>query len=378
MCRTWSSWLLLEAALAVGAVIFALSGCESSSPSRASVETPVPVPQIVRQSDGNQALQIGGGQVPGMTLVPVREVELPGILQATGQVAFDDRRVATIISRVTGRIEETRVSQWDTVRRGEPIVKLYSPDLMTAEAEYLQARTTSRLTSSPQINGGALGAAMVSAAKRKLELLGMNDADIAALNAPNPSIWMRAPIGGTVLDNKAIRGAQVNPGDVLYSLGTLDDVWVVANIYEDDLARVHEGEQLEAVVNAYPDDIFAGFISRVSPNIDAATHTLQIRCQVRNPGGKLKPQMLARVRIVTRPGRALLVPQEALVFDTNEYYAFVDVGSGHFERRKVELASWKEQGLARVTGGLKLGEQVVAAESVQLNELWHEASGEGS
>jgi Cu(I)/Ag(I) efflux system membrane fusion protein len=189
---------------------------------------------------------------------------------------------------------------------------------------------------------------------------------------------MRAPIGGTVLDNKAIRGAQVNPGDVLYSLGTLDDVWVVANIYEDDLARVHEGEQLEAVVNAYPDDIFAGFISRVSPNIDAATHTLQIRCQVRNPGGKLKPQMLARVRIVTRPGRALLVPQEALVFDTNEYYAFVDVGSGHFERRKVELASWKEQGLARVTGGLKLGEQVVAAESVQLNELWHEASGEGS
>jgi multidrug resistance efflux pump len=271
MYRTWSSWLLLQAALAVGAVVLVLSGCESSRPSRASVEMPAPVPQIVRQLDGNQALQIGSGQVPGMTLVPVREVELPGILQATGQVAFDDRRIATIISRVTGRIEETRVSQWDTVRRGEPIVKLYSPDLMTAEAEYLQARTTSRLTSRPQINGGALGAAMVSAAKRKLELLGMNDADIASLNAPNPSIWMRAPIGGTVLDNKAIRGAQVSPGDVLYSLGTLDDVWVVANIYEDDLARVHEGEQLEAVVNAIQ-TISSEASSRVSVLISTRPH----------------------------------------------------------------------------------------------------------
>jgi multidrug efflux pump subunit AcrA (membrane-fusion protein) len=83
------------------------------------------------------------------------------------------------------------------------------------------------------------------------------------------------------------------------------------------------------------------------------------------------------VRIVTRAGRALLVPQEALVFDTNEYYAFVAVG-GRFERRKVELAPWKDQSLARVTSGLKPGEQVVAAESVQLNELWHQASGEGS
>jgi Cu(I)/Ag(I) efflux system membrane fusion protein len=366
-------------AIAAVLFVFVVAGCKGSAPSRASVETPQPIPQLVHQSDGSEALQITAGQVPGMTVVAVREVVLPGILETTGQVSFDDRRVATIVSRVAGRIEETRVSQWDNVRRGAPIVELYSPDFMTAEAEYLQAQTTAKLSSSPQIGGaGGLAAALQSAARRKLELLGMSNTDIDGIKAPDSSVWIRASISGTVIENKALRGAQVNPGDVLYSLGTLDDVWIVGDIYEDDLARVHEGQQLEAVTTAYPDDVFKGFISRISPNIDATTHTLQIRCEVRNPGAKLKPQMLARVRVVTRPGSALVIPQEALVFDTNQYYAFVEVGSDRFERRQVEVASWKEQGFARVLSGLRAGDHVVAAESIQINALWHEANGESS
>ena len=95
---------------------------------------------------------------------------------------------------------------------------------------------------------------------------------------------MRAPIGGTVIENKATRGAAVNPGDVLYTLGTLDDVWITADIYEDDLARVHEGQELEAVTTAYPDEVFRGVISRISPDIDATTHTAQIRCDVAQSG----------------------------------------------------------------------------------------------
>jgi len=367
------------ALVALALIVACMSGCESSAPSRAAVETPQPVPQIVRQSDGLRVLDLAGGQVPGMTVAAVREVELPGILETTGQVAFDDRRVSTIVSRVAGRIEATRVSQWDNVRSGQPIVELYSPDFMTAEAEYRQAQTTAKLSPPAQAGeGGGLAAAMVSAARRKLELLGMSDGDIAAIKSPSPTIWVRAPIGGTVIDNKAVRGAAVNPGDVLYTLGTLEDVWIVADIYEDELARVHEGQELGAVTTAYPDEVFGGFISRISPNIDPNTHTLQIRCEVRNPGERLKPQMLARVRIVTRPGAAIVVPQEAIVFDTNDYYAFVEIGGGHFERRKVAIGAWKEAGYARVLAGLKAGERVVAAESIQVNALWHEANGEGS
>jgi Cu(I)/Ag(I) efflux system membrane fusion protein len=219
---------------------------------------------------------------------------------------------------------------------------------------------------------------MVLAARRKLELLGMEEADIAAIREPNPTVWMRAPISGTVIENKAVRGAAINPGDVLYSLGTLGDVWIVANIYEDDLARVHVGQALEAVTTAYPDDTFSGFVSRISPGVDPSTHTLQVRCEVKNPGGKLKPEMLARVRIVTNPGYALVVPMEALVFDTNDYYVYVDLGGGKYDRRKVEIGSWKEQGSARVTSGLKAGERVVVSESIQVNALWHQANGESS
>jgi Cu(I)/Ag(I) efflux system membrane fusion protein len=283
------------------------------------------------------------------------------------------------VSRVQGRIEDVRVSLWDGVRRGEPIVKLYSPDFMTAEAEYLQALTTAKVSTGNSVDGSAdLAASMATAAKRKLLLLGMEEADINTLRAPSPTIWMRAPISGTVVKNQAVRGAAINPGDVLYLLGTLDPIWFTADLFEVDLARVHVGQQLEAVVTAFPDEVFRGTIARVSPNVDPTTHTLQIRCAVPNPGLKLKPQMLARIRITTSSGAALVVPQEALVFDTDGYYVFVDVGGGRIDRRAVTIASWTQKGLARVLSGLKPGERVVDAESIQVSALWHQAHGESS
>ncbi len=194
------------------------------------------------------------------------------------------------------RIEQTRVSLWDNVQRGEKIVALYSPDFMTAESEYLQAHESSKLIAAPGVGGSSdFAGALSQAAKRKLQFLGMSDADIAAIKAPDPTVWMRAPISGTVVENKVQRGAAVNPGDVLFSLGTLNDVWITGDIYEDDLSRVRVGQDLSAVTTAFPDEVFHGVIDRISPNIDPATHTLQIRCAVKNPGGRLKPQMLAKV-----------------------------------------------------------------------------------
>jgi len=369
-------WLLIPLAAAV----CGLSACDSNPSSHADVAPPLPVPRLVRQSGDGAVLQLSGEQIPGMTTAEVTQIELPGVLETNGHVDFDDKRVATISSRVAGRIDNVRVSQWDNVRRGEPILSLYSPDFMTAEAEYLQAQTTAQVSSAPGLGGGGLnlGPAMLAAAKRKLELLGMSDADIAAIRSPTPTVWMRAPIGGTIVDNKAVRGAAVNPGDELFTVGTLDQVWIVASIYEDDLSRVNLGQPLEAVTTAYPDLAFKGFISRISPDVNPDTHTLEIRCQVENTDGKLKPQMLARVSIVTRPGEALSVPMEALVFDTNDYYVYVDVGGGRYERRKVQIGAWKDEGPVRVLSGVSAGERVVAGESIQVNALWHEANGESS
>ncbi len=352
--------------------------CDNPPTGADVAQPPIAQPELVRQRDGHELLQLQHNQIPNMTVTTVREVELPGVLETTGQISFDDRRVANIISRVTGRIEKVMVSQWDYVRRGQPIVTLYSPDYMTAEAEYLQAKA-----SAPALAGGGaendeFARSMVEAAQRKLQLLGIEPNQIATISSAAPFFTMRAPISGTVVQNQALRGSAVNPGDILYSVGTLDEVWITGDIYEDDLARVRPGQQLDAVTAAYPDEVFHGVIARISPGIDPSTHTLQLRCSVRNPGLKLKPQMLARLRIVTRPGLALVVPQRALVFDSNSYRVFVEVAPNAFERREVTISSWNERGYARVMAGLNAGERIVVQQSLQVNALWHEAHGESS
>jgi len=355
----------------------ALAGCHSESVANTSTANAEDGLRSTRQNDGQEGLALKPEDVPGMTYVEVKKIDLPGVLETTGQVTFDDRRVSTIVSRVVGRIENIKVSVWDTVQRGQLIAELYSPDFMTAEAEYLQARSTAKVsTASGPDDSGDLAAAMVEAGKRKLELLGMEDKDIAAIRAPSPTIWMRAPISGTVTQNLALIGSAISPGTVLYSLTTLDQVWITADIYEVDLARVQAGQEMEAVTTAFPQDVFKGRILRVSPAIDPNAHTAQIRCEVQNPGLKLKPQMLARVRIITSPGSALVVPQEALVFDGDSYFAFVEEAPGELMRRQVTIGAWNDQGYARVVSGLNAGERIVAKKSLQVDALWHAARGE--
>jgi len=373
----FNSIAIVTLAVTIGAAV-SIGGCRDSAGPAAAVPEATPAVRLVKQQ-GLELIQFDAHDVPGLSMVEVQNTEMPGLLETSGQITYDDRSVSTIVSRVQGRIEQTRVSLWDNVQRGEKILALYSPDFMTAESEYLQAHESSKLMAAPGVGGSSdFAGALSVAAKRKLQFLGMSDADIAAIKAPDPTVWMRAPISGIVVDNKAQRGAAVNPGDVLFSLGTLNDVWITGDIYEDDLSRVRVGQDLSAVTTAFPDEVFKGVIARISPNVDPTTHTLQLRCEVKNPGGKLKPQMLAKVTIVTRPGEALVIPQDALVFDIDAYYAFVEVSPGMFEHRKVMIASWSRVGYARIVSGLKSGDRVVGGETLQVNALWHQAHGESS
>jgi membrane fusion protein, copper/silver efflux system len=377
----------LMALIVVALVLGALSGCGSPDSSAAGTDAPSPEsPKLIHQNDGRELMVLQSRAEEG-SIATVKEVPLPGVLEAMGQVTFDDRLVSTIISRVTGRIEELRKSQWDTVQRGEPVMSLYSPDFMTAEAEYLEAISGTSQSGGTGVNTGAFGlpdgsfsmaANLKAAAMRKLELLGFSAADVAAIREPSASVWMRAPISGIIVSKNAVRGQQVNPGDQLFSLATLDRVWITADIYEDDYSRLKVGQSLEAVTAAYPGEVFRGTVERISPSFDPNTHTLQLRCAVANPGSRLKPQMLARVRIVTNPGLALVIPQSALVFDDNAYYAFIVAGANSVERRRVEIADWNEHGYARVVNGIHPGERFLTTEALRMNSLWHLARGESS
>ncbi len=380
--------------LVVSALLLALAGRRSVSVGAtpaipqitSQISQQTEVPQLV-EDNGQEYLVLKVDDVPGLTVSSVREIALPGVLETTGQVTFDDRLVSTIISRVNGRLEDIRVSQWDTVRKGENILSLYSPDFMTAEAEYLEAKSSATQASSAKLTNDNYGLTtevsnlssdLAVAAVRKLELLGLSKEDIAGIKEATPSRWMRAPISGIVVTKLALRGAQVSPGDQLFALATLQRVWIMADIYEVDYARVRIGQNLEAVTVSYPDEVFKGVVDRISPAVDPNAHVLSLRCEIQNPGEKLKPQMLARVRIVTRPGAALVVPQQALVFDGDSYNAFVKVGPDRIERRKVEVASWNEHGYARILSGLKAGEEVVVKQAIQVNALWHAAHGQSS
>jgi Cu(I)/Ag(I) efflux system membrane fusion protein len=366
MNRPSALWILLGLSAGLS------SGCGRSSAAEAPAATKAAA------SPAADGLVLPDGSLPGLEWKPVQMVEVPGALETAGLVNYDPRRVATIVSRVQGRIEDVKVSLWDGVAQGDPIVQLYSPDFMTAEAEYLQAGTSPSRASAatPSLLEG-MDAALVNAAKQKLTLLGMSPQDLKDLTTPQATIWIRAPIGGTVLDDKVVRGSAINPGDVLFTLGTLDEVWVTADVYEEDASRLAVGQSLEARVPAFPGQTFRGTISNISPDINPDTHTLQVRSKVANADGRLKPRMLASVTILTRPGKALAVPQEALVFDTDGYYAFVKNAAGRIYRRKVDVVS-SGAGPVRVRGGLKAGERVAVSETVQLNALWHRAQGEGS
>jgi Cu(I)/Ag(I) efflux system membrane fusion protein len=364
-----------------------LSGCDSPTSNPPVTDSPSPeLPKLVHQSDGREVMVLNSRTRQG-SIATVKMVSLPGVLEAMGQVTFDDRLVSTIISRVTGRIEELQKSQWDSVRSGEQVMSLYSPDFMTTEAEYLGA------VSGASQSGGtgatvdtfglpaaslSMAANLKAAAVRKLELLGFSPADIAGIREPSASVWMRAPISGIIVSKNAVRGQQVSPGDQLFSLATLERVWITADIYEDDFSRVRVGQSLEAVTAASPGEVFKGTVQRISPSFDPNTHTLQLRCEVSNPGARLKPQMLARVRIWTSPGLALVIPQSALVFDDNAYYAFVVVGANSVERRRVEITDWNERGYARVVSGINPGESFLTTQSLRMNSLWHAARGESS
>jgi Cu(I)/Ag(I) efflux system membrane fusion protein len=375
--------LLIVVALALSA----LSGCEgtSSAPAVTGSQSAAS-PKIVHQSDGRDLMVIHLPHIQAGSSGIVKAVAQPGILEVIGQVTFDDRLVSTIIARVSGRIEQLRKSQWDTVRRGEQVMSLYSPDLMTAEAEYLEATTNADQSRAAAPAGAfdlpagslTMAANFREAARRKLELLGFSPADIDSIHRPGSSVWIRAPISGIIVSKNAVRGQQVNLGDQLFSLATLGRVWITADIYENDLARVGLGQSLEAVTAAYPGEVFKGTIERISPSFDPNTHTLQLRCTVNNPGSQLRPQMLARVRIATNLDQALLIPQSALVFDDDAYYVFIRADKNHVERRRVEIADWNEQGYARVIGGVKPGEQFLITESLRMNALWHAARGESS
>ena len=317
----------------------------------------------VEKGSGSGAPTSAGGEVGGMEVSPYRQ-QLVGVRFATveerdlsrsirgfGQVEVDERQLADVTLRYEAFIESLAVAETGrAVKAGEPLLTLYSPDLLAAEEEYLATTAA----------GGSEGA-LRTAAGRRLRLWGLTDADLARLRSEGHTagrLTLRSPTAGVVLEKDVVVGTRVMPGQVLYRIGNLGKVWVQAQFYESEAPFVAVGQPAAISVPALPGETMEGRVSFLAPRVEEKTRTLQARIELPNPKRLLLPGMFANVKAERSLGKVLSVPTAALLMSGEHRYAFVERPGSRLEPVAVEIGASGGE-FTQVRSGLSAGERVV-------------------
>lgn len=286
-------------------------------------------------------------------------------LRAVGKVAYDETKIVRINPKIEGWVEQVFVDfTGKQVRKGQPMLTVYSPDLVQTQAEYLLAlKGREELSTSEFADAAKFSASLVESARRRLELWDISAAQIAEIEkrgTPAKAMTLYAPADGFVLTRNAFPRQRVTPDTELYSLADLSKVWVMADIYEFEAADIREGLAADVTLSTYPGRTFRGRVTYINPQLDSSTRTLKVRVELPNPGFQLKPDMFADVTFRITGSRSLVVPAEAVMDSGSEQTVFVSLGDGYFEPRKVTLGG-KVDNKYVVVSGLKAGEQVVTS-----------------
>jgi membrane fusion protein, copper/silver efflux system len=282
--------------------------------------------------------------------IPVRA---PGISQA------DERRLAVVSLRAESFIEKVEnVTTGDRVRKGQPLLRLYSAEIAAASAQYLSVLGDGHASS------GSNRSVMADGARRRLQNLNV-PADVlteieSSRKVPLTITWL-APTDGLVLERNVVDGMKAGSGDVLFRI--VDDavVWALADVPERELALVAENQTATVRVRGYPDRVFQGKISKIYPQLNAQTRTARLRVELANKDGLLRPDMYADVEVSTGSGGSVIaVPDSAVVDTGTRQIVIVDKGEGRFEPREVQVGA-RGQGLVEIREGVAEGDQLVVA-----------------
>ncbi|MEZ4402133.1 MAG: efflux RND transporter periplasmic adaptor subunit [Kofleriaceae bacterium] len=330
--------------------------------------------------DTNDDIQIDPGrrQIIGIGTAAVTRGPLDLALRAVGRVTYDETRVRDVTSRVSGFVTDLRVAATGrAVTRGEILFTLYSPDLYAAQQEYLLARQQLAATAGPRSD------ALLRAASTKLRLWGMSDKQLTALverGEPIENVPYPAPASGYVVENNLVEGASVAAGARLFRIAALDKIWVEADVFEPDLARIHRGDQATVTLDAQPGDAVTGKVALVYPYLDPATRTGRVRVELPNRGLGFKPDMFATVTFHVTLADRTLAPASAVVYTGLRRLVFVDVGGGRLRPREVTTGARTADQIEIVTGlspgdlVVTAGNFLVAAESrIRSTALWEDA-----
>jgi Cu(I)/Ag(I) efflux system membrane fusion protein len=292
-------------------------------------------------------------QLIGVTYATVEERPLSVSLRAAGRVEVDERQLADVALKYEAYVRKLYVAATgESVRQGEPLLELYSPDLLSAEEELLQV-----------LRGGGSGSkdVIARAAERRLQLWDMSPAQIDALEArgkADGTLVIHSPASGVVLEKGAVEGTHAMPGMMLYRIGDLGRVWVQADIYEKDSAALAMGQPATMTVAALPGEALEGRVSFVAPVVDEKTRTVRARLELTNAKLLLKPGMFVDVRIQAPLGTGLAVPEQALLLSGEHRYAFVERGPGKLQAVEVKARSLGGE-FDQVLSGLAKGDRVV-------------------
>jgi len=304
-------------------------------------------------------------QLIGVKFGIVEMRPLEKVIRTVGRVDYDERKVVTISTKIGGWIEDLYVDFTGRfVKKGEPLLTIYSPELVSTQEEYLIAlRARKDLIKSPFPEIAASGNALAESAKRRLKLWDISDEQIKALEESGEAkktLTLYSPFSGFVLEKMAYKGMNVMPGMTLFRIADLSVVWLYADIYEYELPFIRLGQQASIQLSYLPQESFTGKVIYIYPSLNPETRTAKVRFEFPNPQGKLKPEMYANVEIKVHLGRKPLVPDGAIIDTGLRQIAIVDKGDGYFEPREVKVGA-KVNDYYEVIRGLKIGERVVTS-----------------
>jgi membrane fusion protein, copper/silver efflux system len=310
-------------------------------------------------------------QLLGVRSEPVGTGSPGGVLRTVGRVAADERRRGVVHAKYEGYVEKLYVDfTGQPVAKGQPLLDLYSPELVASEKEYLVARGAQSRLGESSVPGVAQGAAeLAAAARQRLRFFDVGPEDIAALEktgVARRTITLRAPVSGVVVEKTAVVGTKVSPADGLYEIADLSRLWVLAEVYEKDLGAIRVGRPARITLAAQPGREWRGTVTFVSPTVKAETRTAEARIEVDNRDGVLKPEMFVDVSFEGSSTAGLTVPESAVIPTGERTLVFVDLGQGRYEPREVVLGA-RVPGGYEVTHGLSAGERVVVSANFLLD-----------
>jgi RND family efflux transporter MFP subunit len=294
-------------------------------------------------------------QLIGVRTVSVERTSLRRTIRTVGLVRYDETKVTDVNLKVGGWIRELHVNYTgQLVERGQPLLSIYSPDLLATQGELLLAlRARDDLGGSDVADAKSHAERLVETARRRLALWDLSADQMETLERtrePQPEVLFRAPASGYVIEKTAIQGLHVEPGRSLFRIADLSEVWVEADVYEQDSAVVRLGARAEVTLDAYPNERFRGEIAYVYPFVDDATRSVKVRLAFANRGGRLKPGMYANVELQAPLGDGLVVPTNALLDSGRDQFVFVATGDGYFEPRPVTIGQRLDDGVQILEG----------------------------